>query len=266
MKHKPLVTIITVTYNCADTIETTLLSVINQSFSNKEYIIIDGQSTDDTLCIVNKYKNNIASVISEKDAGIYDAMNKGIRMANGEWIIFMNSGDTFASNTVLQDVFENKEYPNVGVIYGGVSVLTMDKLFEMTPYPLTTISYQIPFCHQSVFTRSDIIKKNPFDILFKVVADYNMFRHLYFDGIKFMEVPHIISCYSPDGGFSRKRMVLKEKEMNRVLGRGKFASWLNILINTCRVSLINILPQKAVKRIRLYKYECNPYITIVKYG
>ena len=264
MNDRPLVTIITVTYNCAASIEATLLSVINQTFSDKEYIIIDGNSTDNTLGVVNKYKNKITSVISEKDAGIYDAMNKGIRMANGEWVIFMNSGDVFASDTILQDVFDKKEYPEVGVIYGGVRVSTMDRLFEMTPYPLSTISFQIPFCHQSVFTRLDIIKKNPFDLSFMVVADYNMFRQLYFEGIKFLEVPYIISCYSPDGGFSRNRMILKEKEMNRVLGKGGFSSWLNILFNTCRVSLINLLPEKIVRRIRLYKYERNPYITMVK--
>ncbi len=263
MNDRPLVTIITVTYNCAASIEATLLSVINQTFSDKEYIIIDGNSTDNTLGVVNKYKNKITSVISEKDAGIYDAMNKGIRMAKGEWVIFMNSGDVFASNSVLQDVFDNKVYPDVGVIYGGVRVLTMGKMFDMVPYPLDSISYQIPFCHQSVFTRTDIIKNNPFDISFKVVADYNMFRQLYFDGIKFLEVPHIISCYSPDGGFSRNRMILKEKEMNRIIGKGKITSKLNILFNTCRVTLINILPEKVVKAIRFKKYRSNPNIKFV---
>lgn len=264
MNDRPVVTIVTVTYNCASSIEATLLSVINQTFLEKEYIIIDGDSTDDTLRVVENYRDNIDSVVCEKDKGIYDAMNKGIKMARGEWVIFMNSGDVFASDTVLQDIFKDKEYLGIGVIYGGVRVSTMDKLFDMTPYPLETISYQIPFCHQSVFTRSDVIKNNPFDISLKVVADYDMFRHLYFDGIKFIEVPYIISCYSPDGGFSRNRMILKEKEMNRILDKGDFSSWLNVLIYTCRVSLINILPEKTVKRIRLYKYERNPYITMVK--
>ena len=263
MNNRPLVTIVTVTYNCAASIEATLVSVINQTFSEKEYIIIDGQSTDETLIVIDKYRNSIASIISEKDKGIYDAMNKGIKMARGEWVIFMNSGDVFVSNTVLQEVFDNKEYPSVGVIYGGVRVFTMGKLFDMTPYSLATISYQIPFCHQSVFTRLDILKNNPFDISFKVAADYNMFRHMYFEGIKFMEVPHIISCYSPDGGFSRNREILKEKEMNRIIGKGKLSSGLNILFNAFRVSLINFLPEKVVIKIRLKKYRSNPYIKFV---
>ena len=263
MKHKPLVSIVTVTYNCAATIEDTLLSVINQTFIDKEYVIIDGLSSDDTLNVISKYKDGITNVISEKDAGIYDAMNKGIKAATGEWIIFMNSGDVFATNTILQDIFENKDFTGVGVIYGGVRVYSMDKMFDMAPYPLSTISYQIPFCHQSVFTRADIIKKNPFDISLKVVADYNMFRHLYYEGIKFKEVPFIISCYSPDGGFSRNRVILKEKEMNHVLGKSCLSSRLNVFINICRVSLINLLPKKIVKAIRLKKYKSNPYIKML---
>ena len=260
MNNHPLVTIVTVTYNCAASIEATLMSVINQTLLEKEYIIIDGQSTDDTLSVVDKYKDHIADIVSEKDKGIYDAMNKGIKMAHGEWVIFMNSGDVFVSNTVLQDVFENNNYHDFGVIYGGVRVLTMGSIFDMKPYPLASISYQIPFCHQSVFTRSDIIKNTSFDISYKVVADYNMFRQLYFGGIKFLEVPYIISCYSPDGGFSRNRMILKEKEMNRILGKGILLSSLNVLYNTCRVSLINILPDKVVKAIRFKKYRKNAYI------
>jgi glycosyltransferase involved in cell wall biosynthesis len=89
LQNNPLVTIVTVSYNVVSTIERTILSVVNQTYSNIEYIIIDGGSTDGTVDIIKKYMDKIAYWVSEPDKGIYDAMNKGILMAKGQWINFM---------------------------------------------------------------------------------------------------------------------------------------------------------------------------------
>jgi glycosyltransferase involved in cell wall biosynthesis len=104
------ISIITVVLNDEVNIEKTILSVIHQDYINFEYIIIDGGSTDGTLDIINKYKDSISLIVSEKDSGLYDAMNKGINLSNGEWLNFMNSGDRFYSNLVLSnsEVFFNK--------------------------------------------------------------------------------------------------------------------------------------------------------------
>lgn len=98
------VSIITVAYNSAETIEDTILSVIQQNYSDIEYIIVDGGSKDNTLAICNKYKDKIAVLVSEKDNGIYDAMNKGLRMATGEIIGILNSDDVYADHSVIHDV------------------------------------------------------------------------------------------------------------------------------------------------------------------
>ena len=98
------ISVITVAYNASRYIETTILSVINQTYSNIEYIIIDGGSTDGTVDIIKKYSNKISYWISEPDKGIYDAMNKGINKATGEWINFMNAGDTFHNPDTLSAV------------------------------------------------------------------------------------------------------------------------------------------------------------------
>lgn len=95
MKNNPLISVVTVSYNAVGTIEQTLLSVINQTYPNIEYIIIDGGSTDGTVDIIKKYADEIVYWISEPDKGIYDAMNKGIKKANGEWINFINAGDSY---------------------------------------------------------------------------------------------------------------------------------------------------------------------------
>ena len=100
------ISIITVTYNSAATLEETVLSVINQTFKNIEYIIVDGKSTDSTLSIIDKYKNRIAKFVSEKDNGIYDALNKGISMASGDVVGILHSDDFYTSNEVLQKIAE----------------------------------------------------------------------------------------------------------------------------------------------------------------
>lgn len=98
------ISIITVSYNASSCIEKTIKSVVNQTYDNIEYIIVDGGSTDSTMDIVNMYKDHIDIFISEKDNGLYDAMNKAIDMACGEWLNFMNAGDVFYSDKVLEDI------------------------------------------------------------------------------------------------------------------------------------------------------------------
>ena len=96
-----LISVVTVSYNAVSTIEQTILSVINQTYPNVEYIIIDGGSTDGTVDIIKKYADKIAYWVSEPDKGIYDAMNKGVVVATGEWINFMNAGDIFTDSDVI---------------------------------------------------------------------------------------------------------------------------------------------------------------------
>ena len=104
------ITVITVVYNCHDTIEATILSVINQTYDNVEYIIIDGGSKDGTVDVIKKYQDQINYWVSEPDEGIYEAMNKGIDKASGDWINFMNSGDSFTSDKVLNSIFASDNY------------------------------------------------------------------------------------------------------------------------------------------------------------
>ena len=106
--NTPKVSIITICRNVAASLERTIKSVATQTYLNYEYIIVDGDSKDDTLNIINRYKNAITQWISEPDNGIYDAMNKGIRMATGEWLILMNAGDYFADVDILEKIFSKE--------------------------------------------------------------------------------------------------------------------------------------------------------------
>jgi glycosyltransferase involved in cell wall biosynthesis len=117
-KKNSLITIVTVVLNGEKDLERTILSVINQSYENIEYIVIDGGSTDGTLDIIERYKDKIDHLIIEKDKGIYDAMNKGINIASGDWINFMNSGDIFYDkNTLLKFYKKSKKYLDVDFFY-----------------------------------------------------------------------------------------------------------------------------------------------------
>lgn len=120
---KPSVSLITVTYNAAATIEKCILSVIAQRFENLQYIIIDAQSTDGTLAIIGKYRDHIDIVISEPDEGLYDAMNKGIGLATGEIIGMLNADDYFANDDILENVARSFESSGADIVYGDIDYI-----------------------------------------------------------------------------------------------------------------------------------------------
>ncbi|GHT88667.1 hypothetical protein FACS1894137_17110 [Spirochaetia bacterium] len=113
LENKPLITIITVVYNDEKRLEKTILSIVNQTYENIEYIIVDGESTDSTINIIKQYEDKIDYWISEPDKGIYNAMNKAIDLSCGEWINFMNSGDIFYAHDVLEKIFSSNRKPFV---------------------------------------------------------------------------------------------------------------------------------------------------------
>lgn len=168
----PLISVITVSYNAVATIEQTILSVINQTYPNIEYIIIDGGSKDGTIDIIRKYADQIAYWVSEPDEGIYDAMNKGIKIATGEWINFMNCGDSFLDMKVLNKIFISSilnEYEGVDILYGNrVSVYSFGKYFHLVD-SLENFSKSFPIFHQSTFVRRVLLENNLFDLKYNIV-------------------------------------------------------------------------------------------------
>lgn len=178
-KH-PLISVITVAFNAASTIEQTILSVINQTYSNIEYIIIDGGSADGTVDIIKKYEDKIAYWISEPDKGIYDAMNKGIDIATGEWINFMNCGDAFYDYDILANIFSNKISESIHVIYGNIKLKHFNDSKIQKAFPINTISYRLPFCHQACFVKSKVALQFKFDLKYKIAGDYNCIYHIFY--------------------------------------------------------------------------------------
>ena len=191
----PKITIITICRNAVGTIEATMLSVLNQTYPNIEYIIIDGNSTDGTKNIVESYANKLYCYVSEPDNGIYNAMNKGLQHATGEWVSFMNAGDTFASNDVLNNIFGANEYAeNIKVIGGDTKNQFADKTEIHHAEPASIIPYRLPFSHQASFVRRQYCT---FDEKYHIAADYNLFYNLYFEygNEAFCIKSILVACY-----------------------------------------------------------------------
>ena len=194
MNYHPLISIITVSYNSVQTIEETILSVINQTYSNIEYIIIDGGSNDGTVDIIKKYSNKISYWISEPDKGIYDAMNKGALKATGEYIQYLNSSDKIHNVNTIESIF-NENINNADIIYGDIIMEKEFGTFYMIPYPLDRFQIEFPIFHPSTWIKRDILIHYLFDTRFKIIADYDLFRKLYSLKYTFQYIPIVFTDF-----------------------------------------------------------------------
>lgn len=203
-----LYTIVTVCYNAESCIEQTIKSVLSQKRELFEYIIIDGKSKDGTMLIVDKYKAEIDVVVSEPDQGIYDAMNKAIGLAKGDYINFMNAGDCFVNSSVLEDMSSSMEAGKTDVVFGN-EVVMLDGLYyevEATPfYAPPYIKHSMGFNHQCTFVRTEVARKYPFDLQYRLAADYNMIMTIYRNKGSFLKVPLPVAYFDTNGVSVRQK-------------------------------------------------------------
>ena len=176
----PKFSVITVCYNAQATIEDTIQSVIAQTYHHVEYIIVDGASKDRTLSIINRYRDRIATVVSEPDKGLYDAMNKGLRLATGDYVCFLNAGDSFHEDDTLQQMVhtlrELTELPDV--LYGETELVDAEGHFVrmrrlQAPEHLTWHSFRhgMLVCHQAFFAKRTLAE--PYDLSYRFSADFD---------------------------------------------------------------------------------------------
>ncbi|TDG37216.1 glycosyltransferase [Pedobacter changchengzhani] len=170
----PKLTVITVVYNNVRDIERTILSVLDQSYKNIEYIVIDGASTDGTLDVVMRYNDRIAKIVSEPDKGIYHAMNKGLALAEGRYVLFMNSGDEIYANHTVEDIFNTS--PGADIYYGETEMYndnweSLGKRRHEVPEEFSWKSFKfgMSVSHQAIYIRRSIV--SPFNLRYKYSAD-----------------------------------------------------------------------------------------------
>lgn len=199
---KAKISIITVVYNNVALIEKTIKNVLKQTYSNIEYIIIDGGSTDGTLDVIKKY-SNLTTWISEPDNGIYDAMNKGAQMASGEWIIYRNCGDFFFAPTIIEEVMA--EYEDNGEDYIGCNVRFFKENYykDMRPNILSKHYFEaMPLWHQACLIRRTTQLKYPYNLKYKNSADNDFFIHTFIDGSKYTIIDKILTLFDAGDGAS----------------------------------------------------------------
>lgn len=217
--NSPRISIVTICYNSVNEIEKTIQSVVYQTYKKIEYIIIDGKSTDGTVDIINKYKDYICCFKSEKDKGIYDAMNKGIKAASGDYIIFMNAGDAFVNKDILSEIIKEVDFSE-DIIYGAVNKCLDDCYYVYKPFPLEEMKLHMILPHQGTFIKLSYHKKHLFDTTYRSSGDYHFFYNAYYKyKASFKEINWVIADYQDETGMSKDNFKRARLEDLRVWGK-----------------------------------------------
>lgn len=209
--------VITVVLNGCDVIQETVSSVVRQSHSSIEYIVIDGGSTDGTLNVLRSNADEIDCLVSEPDKGIYDAMNKGIERATGDFLCFMNSGDTFASVDVLRTMAECVQAKSPDFLYGDSMVRDSTRLFYKKARTHRWAWYGMFTNHQSMFYRREIVERERlrYDLTYRIAADYDFTISFLKRARGVAYIPRPVSVFRK-GGLSEQQMEAGARECDRV--------------------------------------------------
>jgi glycosyltransferase involved in cell wall biosynthesis len=204
---KPILSVITIVYNNVGDIERTMLSVLGQTYAGIEYIIVDGLSNDGTLDIIKKYENRIAKLISEKDEGIYDAMNKGLAAATGDYVIFMNSGDEFYEADTVTAVFSAGD--DADIYYGETEMMDADgqslgQRRHKAPQQFTwrSFKYGMSVSHQAIYIKRSLLE--PYDRRYQLSSDIDWIIRAAKKAKKIVNVNRYVAKYLV-GGMSKKK-------------------------------------------------------------
>ncbi|MCR5455403.1 MAG: glycosyltransferase [Bacteroidales bacterium] len=214
------ISIITVVYNSEKYIRRTIESIVGQDYPEVEYIIIDGKSKDNTMKIVDEYRDRIAVVVSEPDKGLYDAMNKGLRHATGDYVLYINSGDALSSPSLLSEIFANTPEDS-DVIYGDTQITDEDGniMHNRRHRPPDTLSWKdykrgMLVCHQSFIAKRQLCSE--YDTLYKYAADFDWCLNVLCRSKVVTNCGKVISLFM-DGGQTKRTIVPGLKERYRIM-------------------------------------------------
>jgi glycosyltransferase involved in cell wall biosynthesis len=208
---QPLISLITVCYNAAPLMRNTLQSAIDQTYKNIELVIVDGGSKDNTVAEAQQFSKYIGTLISEPDKGIYDAMNKGIKAAKGEWVYFLNAGDAFFDNQVLESLFTNRDLNGYDLVYAKIQTVNEPTGINYIGGHHTVFSdfyFRYPVCHQATFTRRKAFEYiGLFDTSLRINAD-NKWQISFFKDYadRALFIDRIVAFYDIQGTSYHRRM------------------------------------------------------------
>lgn len=216
------VSVITVCYNALEDLKKTVESVLAQTYQDMEYIVVDGGSTDGTVeylaAIRPRFDSRNLSFrwVSERDGGVYNAMNKGAEMASGGFVNYLNAGDVYYSSLSLEQFFGRPIDPVAGVLYGdthqmfdfGSGIAKREDYLKDNPI--------MPFCHQSSFVKTDLMREYRFDESYRIIADHDLFFRMHEAGVKFQYIEEVVASYNGQYGLSANNPLMLRLEGLRV--------------------------------------------------
>ena len=234
------ISIITATYNSEATLKSSMLSVLNQSFQNIEYVIIDGNSTDQTLELVKQHQIQFPQIefkiLSEPDSGIYDALNKGVQLATGEVIGFVHSDDILAENQILSMLVSQFKKEDLHGVYGDLqyvdrhNIAAVIRYWKSNLFNASLLKKGWMPAHPTLFLKKEVYQKHGlFNVNYKIAADYDfMLRILKDDSLKFGYLPQVITKMRVGGTSNRsiKNIIQKTKEDYRAVRSNNIGGWL----------------------------------------
>lgn len=264
------ISIITASYNSAKTIEQTIISVIRQTYKSIEFIIIDGGSTDGTVEIIKKYSDKISFWISEPDQGVYDAFNKGVRYANGDFVQFLGSDDCLCDEKTIETIADNID-KDTDVLSTPIWLVDETQRMQKLMSNANAIDKKqfngemIP--HPGMFTRKELLEKHPFNISYRIAADYLFFLTCYYDctvNFKFIDNPSVL--FSTEGLSSTPSLILEEEKQKvrtkfGVIIKKSFKDiakmWIKQFLEKIHaLKLVYLLPKPYIYR-GWEKHKCN---------
>lgn len=255
----PIISVITIVFNGAHEIERTIESVVKQTYKNIEYILVDGGSKDTTMHVVEQYRTYFTTIVSEPDGGIYDAMNKGLRLATGDYVCFVNCGDMLASHDVLEKVINAimLKSPWPDLVYGAYQEYVDGQAGAIIPSRSHRFAWYGMFAsHQSTFCKRSIIKEHRlcFDLSYRIAADYKFLLCMVKYSLSFLQLPISISCFDVSGvSCSNQDEGLAEADRARkeVLGMGWASRTCVIMVSRlARFAKQNLTPVYKLIRNR----------------
>lgn len=254
MAATSVITVVTVVLNAAEHLSRTISSVLEQTWDGVELIIIDGGSTDGTVSVIKDHVKDIDRWSSEPDRGIYDAMNKGIDRATGEWIIFLNAGDEFADAQVLSRLIPELR-DDIDVLYGRHEEPYGNKYSRKPPLGnMKDLWKGMVFCHQSMLVRTTLMKRFKFDIQNSIAADFEFIASLQAEQRRFHSVDIIISRVLSDGYSSSNNLAMIREQWlisKRYFGH-KYTLDVYYVASLASVSLKNLVKRCLPRRMANY--------------
>lgn len=215
----PVLSVITVCFQARESLSQTIECILRQTWLQMEYLVIDGGSDDGTREMLEQSAPRFAErripfhFLSEPDGGIYDAMNKGARMAEGRWLLFLNAGDLLADDHTLEQLFAKSS--DAQILYGDTLCVYQGQQKLYPALPIEHLTYEMAFCHQSALIRRELMLEHPYDTSYRICADHHFFLSMYLQGQAFEYRPMTISVYEI-AGYSDQHKMTAHREQHRM--------------------------------------------------